>query len=630
MLPKLAVGNLRRNFHNYWAYFLSAAFSAFVLYLFLSITFGKVTGEVSQYQVCAAVFTIGAFLTGLFTVFFIWYSNSFFIKSRKKEFATYMLLGMTKRQTVLLSFIENLVILVLAFAVGIVAGILLNKALIMLLFSIIQVRAEVSFEVNLEAFKTCAYVYLGVFALITLHSTLLLRKTSLINLIHASKKSEKVLKVSKKTYVFAVIAVILLGLGYYQAVALANPLLWFQIVIMICIGTALLFASLGALFFHFRRKNEAGMYKGTSLITVSQLMHRYRGNVGVLSVIAITTSVALCAVLACCSLFALVNGNSRAERPFSVEYAVFDANANAAYADALKSHPEVKETASAEIRLLNVQARTNEYPQSQDYFIVGETVYNQAMAALKRPAIPRIASEGDTVLVLAYDSSKAKDVKVDLKGTTLPLSITRTEVKSFMSLDRFRCTLVVQDALYDKLKNTPGAEETVLMGRMLENDMRAGDFTADLRKVLPKESKLKTFYENYMSEIGLQGVLVFVGVFVGLLFVAATGSILYYRMSMEAREDSMNYVTLRKLGVSGREIRNAVAKQLGMIFGLPLALAAINAFAAVFQLEMIIKSYGASTLKSTYLVILGIYMLFYGAYYLLTLKKYVKTVTRSS
>ena len=318
MLCKLAFSNLRRNFGNYGAYFFSAAFSAFVLYLFLSVVYGDATASATEYQSAQSVFGIGAVLTGLFTVFFLWYSNSFFVKMRKKEFATYMLLGMSRGQTIRLCLVENLAILALAYAAGITAGILLNKLLIMALLAIIKVQAHVPFEINRPALVICTNVYLGVLALISIHSAWIILKSTLLDLMNASRRSEKLLRMTPGICIMGVLSLACLGLAYGMSIfGSVNPILWMLMVLLVCVGTALLFLSLGAMYFHFARRDRSRLLRGSRLVTVSQLMHRYRGNVGVLTVIAITTSVALCAVMSCFSLFTKVEENSRAMRPFS-------------------------------------------------------------------------------------------------------------------------------------------------------------------------------------------------------------------------------------------------------------------------------------------------------------------------
>lgn len=628
MLVKLAFGNIRRNFKNYWAFFLSAAFSVFVLYLFLSIVFGKATASVASFQSTKVLFGIGAVLTAMFIVFFIWYSNSFFVKSRKKEFATYMLLGMSKNQTVRLSFLENFSILALAYAAGIAAGMLLNKFLIMLLFHLMREHAYVPFEINLQALKICSLIYAGVFVLIAVHSALLLSRNSLIGLIDASRKAERGMKVSWLTYVIGAGAVGFLGLGYFLALVFGtNAILWPLIVLFVCIGTALLFMGIASLYFHFMRRNKTKLYRGTRLVTVAQLMHRFRGNVGALSVIAITTSVALCAVLTCCGMFTNVAESARAMRPFSVEYKNIGNDADAVFGEAGRAHPEIRVKSKTVVDLLQVKTGGNDASEGEDGYVIGESAYDSIIAAQGAPVRARISGAGGCVLVqyraaLASNQPAQTEWTVLAGGAAETLEVERTESGIITSLDRYRRTFVVKDGVYDELRNTPGVSVLSLTEVQLASDALSAAFIADLRARMPAENRMLTYYESYMDGLKMMGVLMFVGVFIGLLFIAATGSILYFRMAMEASEDRDKFITLIKIGMSARELRSAIAKELAVVFAAPLAVAAVNAFMAMFPLEQIARL----QMTGMYFIILACYAALYGLYYLLTVNKYAGTI----
>jgi putative ABC transport system permease protein len=152
--------------------------------------------------------------------------------------------------------------------------------------------------------------------------------------------------------------------------------------------------------------------------------------------------------------------------------------------------------------------------------------------------------------------------------------------------------------------------------------MKADSFAPDLGARMPKEAALNTYYKHYSDALEVYGVLMFVGVFVGLLFIVATGGILYFRMAMEAAEDRERFVTLARIGMSTAEIRAAIAKGLAIIFGAPLVVAAANTLVAMTILERMVSF----SMLGAYLVILAAYAGLYAMYKLRTLSKYVKTV----
>ncbi len=627
MLTKLAFGNIRRNFRNYWAYFVSSAFSVFVLYLFLSVCFGGVTGIASKFQTTGALFGIGAFLTASFAAFFIWYSNSFFTKSRKKEFATYMLLGMSKRQVVSLNVLENIAVLVMAFAAGITAGVLLNKLLIMLLLRIMSVTMAVPFEINAIALGISAVFFACVIAVVCLHGAFLLGRNSLIELINASKKAEKPMKASALTWVVGALAVFCLGFGYYLSVAKGlNIMLWVPIVALVCVGTALAFLGLATLYLHFGRKNEARLYRGPRLITVTQLMHRYRGNVGALSTIAITTTVALCAVLCCCGLFLVARDSARSQRPFSME--IHAGKQTEGYVEqVIKEHPEARLLHKVPIHAVRLKALDVE--RNSTFQIISQSQYNTIAEAMGWQDRITLSSDDAAVQVLyssvgTYDRADRKTITIPVGDAARQLAIERTSTRTYLSLERFVRSLVVPDRLYGQIAKEPGIESILLVGYVLEDDMKASGLVAGLRAGWVADTKLYTFYEYYEDNQQLFGVLMFVGVFVGLLFLTATGSILYFRMSMEALEDREKFLTLIKLGIGHDQLRQAIAGELAIVFGAPLVLAVVNSFMASVPLGKFVSV----NLSGIFAVIVAVYALLYGFYFLLTWNKYVRTVSR--
>lgn len=127
-LFNIALNNIKNNFKNYWTFFLSSTFSVFVLYLFISIVNNNsIKSEFEGKQMLTLLFIVASYITAIFSSYFVWYSNSFLIKSRNKEFALYMILGMSKMQTFVLSFIENFITTVGAFFLGITLGLIFNK-----------------------------------------------------------------------------------------------------------------------------------------------------------------------------------------------------------------------------------------------------------------------------------------------------------------------------------------------------------------------------------------------------------------------------------------------------------------------------------------------------------------------
>ncbi|APC40111.1 FtsX-like permease family protein [Clostridium estertheticum] len=630
-LISMAVNNIKKNFKNYWTFFLSSSFSVFVLYLFMSIVYNEdVKAKLGNMKSIMIVFIIAAYMIAAFSAFFIWYSNSFLIKSRKKEFATYMLLGMSKKQVVKLNIIENLITIAFAFCSGIILGLIFNKFFIMLLYVMIRVTGDVSFQISLEALKFCSIVFGAMFIIISIHGSKLIYRDNLIDLFNSSKKAEKGLKVSHLTMIISILSIVFLGYGYYIAIRnlAANILLTPIVVLLVVIGTILFFTSFTSLIIYISKKNEKSLFKGTKLIYISQLYYRYKGNVGTLSVIAITTSVALCASIFCFGFFNKVEENSRNMRPFSIEYANGTNNTDKIFENTIKNHKEISVVYKDNMEFFKVKTK-DFLLGNHEFLVLNESKFNEINSHEKSDMKINLKNDMDCnfVQVANFVSDKSvigKEVKLSGGGSDYNLKITDTYKKSFMAIDDSKPTLIVKDSVYSQIKSTISKENTYkVTGYMLNNDFLSENFIKDLKIVIPQETKLLTFYENFMDGIKMMGILAFIGLFIGLIFVTATGGIIYFKMCMEASEDKNKFIILKNIGASKAEITKAISKELMILFGIPFVVATINTFAASIPIGKMV----AVNITKEFIIIILVYAVLYSIYYLITLKAYIKIVS---
>ncbi|MBZ9686928.1 ABC transporter permease [Clostridium estertheticum] len=633
-LISMAVNNIRKNFKNYWAFFLSSTFSVFALYLFMSIVDNSdVKVQLGNMKSFMTLFVIASYMIATFSAFFIWYSNTFIIKSRKKEFATYMLLGMSKKQTATLNFIENLITIVGAFCSGIALGLIFNKFFIMLLYVMIRATGDVSFQISLEALKVCSIVFGAMFIIISIHSSKLIYRDNLIDLFNSSKKAEKGLKVSFLTLIISIISIVLLSYGYYMAIRkiAANILIAPIVVLLVVIGTILFFTSFTSLIIYVSKKNEKSLFKGTKLIYISQLYYRYKGNVGTLSVIAVTTTVALCAMMVCFGLFNKTEENSRNMRPFSIEYINGTNNTDKTFENTIKNHKEISVVYKDTMEFIKVKTKDPLFGTYGTFLVLNESKFNEINSHEKAGVKINLKNERDCYFfqITSFDTDKSvigKDVKLAVGNKDYNLKITDTDMKYVIALEHAKQTFIVKDSVYSKIKSTISKENTCkVTGYTLNNDFLSQNFIVDLKNKMPSENKLLTFYEHFADGLKLMGMMAFIGLFIGLLFLTATGSIIYFKMSMEAAEDKSKFIILRKIGVSKAEIRKAVSKELMILFGAPFVVASINTFVALIPLE---KMLGFNITKE-FIIIILVYAVLYSIYYLITLKSYIKIVSSS-
>lgn len=631
-LFNIGLNNIKNNFKNYWTFFLSSTFSVFVLYLFISIVNNNsIKSEFEGKQMLTLLFIVASYITAIFSSYFVWYSNSFLIKSRNKEFALYMILGMSKMQTFVLSFIENFITTVGAFFLGITLGLIFNKFFLMLLYTMIGAHGDVKIQLSLKAFGVCFVVFGFMFILINIHSFILMHKGNIIELFNASRKTEKDLKVSFITSFIALLSIIFLGVGYYIAIKKItfNINLAYVVVLLVVIGTILFFIGVTSCIIYFSKKNEKNLFKGTKLIAISQISYRFKNNVSTLSVISVTTTITLCAMIACFGLFDKVEENTRYVRPFSVEYIKDNDIVDKIFQDTVKKHKEVSVKHNKNIELLEVKVKVSFYSNINTFFIINESQFNKVANSKKTNKRVTLKNSTDCYFFQMKDFAANKSVIGEIielmsKNKKYNLKISGTDMKYFIGMEHFKETFVVKDIVYNEIKSTISKEKVFkIAGYTFENEYFLKDFIQDLKKQIPPKNNLLTYYESYSYGLKMTGMMAFIGIFIGLVFLTATGSIIYFKMIMEAQEDKNKFITLKKIGASEKEIKKAISEELFILFGLPFIVAVINSYVASIVLGkmMTLKIY------KSFAIIILVYAVFYSGYYLITLESYIKTIS---
>lgn len=632
MLFKVASKNVKKNYKSYLTYFASVTFSVMMVYLFLAIFYNPVVnasfGSDKKFML---VFKIASVITVFFSAFFIWYSNSFFIKSRKKELATYMLLGMSKFDVFLLMLFENIIITIISFFFGIFIGVLFSKFFIMILIALMKVTINIEFRFEFKAFITSAEAFVVIFAVIAVHSAAIVYRYRLIDLFNAAKKREKAPKVSALTAFLGSISIIAIGYGYYLALTKAkntsNIMLYVEFMLLIVAGTFMLFYSSVIFFIHLKRGNKERYYKGTNLISTTQLLYRYRGNAGSLAIISILSAVALTAMCFCYSFYSNINQSTKENRPFSLQYNSSN-ELNKKAENILKRHAEVSVKSKDNIKLLT--GTINYSGQEFPCYMISETQYNKIAENEKYGEKVNLKGDNEAFSIdIEYAQTQAKFLRnsvadIKLENYYQKLNVKGYTTKRFIAVETSAQTFVVKDAVFRQCEKNVSKDKVLnITGYELNNDMKAGKLAGELNKIIPKENQFSAYYTLFEESFRGSAVMLFIGVFMGMLFLLATGSIIYFKQVVEASEDKYRYAILSKIGLDNKEIKQAVMKQLLLIFGLPLIVSIAHSYAA----SQLFGQMFHADLNIQYFVVLAAYAVLYLVYYFITVRSYTRIVT---
>ncbi|OXL83332.1 hypothetical protein BCV73_09745 [Paenibacillus sp. SSG-1] len=638
----VAKKNIQGNVKNYLIYLLSMIFSVMIYYIFVSLQYSQAIAEgLQSSESLRAILSQASVILILFTAVFVWGSNAFFTRKRKKEVGLYALLGMRRQTIARMLFYENLIMSLVALILGVSLGTLLSKLFTMILLKLLDNPVRAGFEIHIGAIGQVTLVFAVLILITSMQGYRLIYKFKLVELFQAERKGEHAPRISRLA---AGLSVILIALGYWTAFKPVSTtqgiLVNFSIIFIgLGAGTYLLFRSLVIALLQLSSHHKKRYYRGINMIGTSHLLYRIRSNTVMLTTIALLSSLTLCAVSVGYSFFYTQKQSAEQERPFSYTYAASAASENGLDAAARQlilsdaKHPVIAEidlpaiATDADLTQFAYQPGNYE-PNEVPVKLISASTYNQAASALGYKE--RLQPTGrDVVLVrplytnLSADEVQGNRISITAGNEQESLEVTGVAEGRILPWGYPDLCIVMSDGLFSQLsKSLKGSTYKAFKVRGQETTKETA--TA-LIKLSGDESKMATFYRQYRQNVENAGINVFTLGFLGLVFLAATGSIIYFNQLTEAEASKGSYGILRKIGVSRKDIRRSVAKQVLFVFGLPLivglvhsimmlkALAGINLISGLFAVPILLSG--------------GAYLLIYLAYYAFTVKTYYRTVS---
>ena len=617
-------------------------FSIVIYFTFVSLKYDQtIQASTDSSTKISSVFNGASVVLMIFVAVFIWYSNSFFTKKRKKEVGLYSLLGVRKKQIGRMLFYENFIMGILALFIGIVIGSILSKFFVVLLMKVMGYDAVGNFVISSAAILNTIIVFTLITVITSIHGYRLIYRFKLIELFKAESEGEKEPKAS---VMIAILSVILVGIGYWLALQnllesdawrkmgfMVTPLV---ILVTVILGTYLLFSSCIVYLLKILRKNKNYFWKGINLITTSQLLYRMKGNARTLTIIAVLSSTTLTAVGASYSFYYNNRNNAETANPNSMMFISQDENLSNQIKDRIshdKKHNiiyhEIIPTLQLNVDITNLNSKIS--ADEVEYTIISNENFNKLIKVQKRNDF--LSLNGSEAAAL--DATYFEGLSPEYVGSTISLNVNdRSESITFKDLKKFNVlnlytsniTVVVSDELFSKLGN--GSNLVNMEAYKLTNEDVAKALTKVIDSMLPETANFSSFYINYVQGMESTGLLIFMGGFLGLVFLAATGSIIYFKQLTEANLDKERYDILHKIGVNKKEVKKSISRQILFVFALPLIAGIAHCAVALTALSRLLQT----NLVTPVMICIGIYACIYIAYYFLTVNNYYKIVTKSS
>lgn len=620
-LFSLARKNIQRNLSNYFLYIASMVFSIVIYFTFVTLKYNDDLSALKQSsQQIKGLMSASSVVLLFFIVIFMAYSNSFFMKKRKKEVALYSLLGVRKQKIGLMLFFENLVIGLVSLVFGILLGFFMSQGLLMILVRLMGYEVVGSLTFSMEALINTTGIFTLLFLFTSLQGYRVIYQFKLIDLFHADKQGEQIPRAS---LVAALLGTVLIAFGYYTAASdmftseiwrfftvLGTPLMVIGVTIA---GTYLLFHSVSVFVLTALKKATSWSWKGLNLIGVSQLLYRIRANAKSLSIIAILSATTITAGGGVFGMYYNAEASVRQMLPNTLMWK----------GDAVElPQQEVLYNESLTVKNLRVD---NEY-SFFEYTLLKESDYNR-LAKLQGKDQELHVADGSTVLLdAAYDERFSHDfTNEDFKlenGDSFHVDKMYTE--SVLNFTSAGTVLVVNDQEF----TATNAEEVTIQVIGLDNDLKQQAMSKDIYKQLSSEQQesFSSVPQSYEDSIATVGALLFVGSFLGLVFLAATGSIIYFKILTEAEEDQAKYAILNKIGVNSKQILKTVAGQVAVIFSAPLIVGIAH---SVFALLAFSQLFNMNITKPVILWMIA-YSAIYFIYYIFTVRSFYKIVRQGN
>lgn len=671
---KLAITNIKKNAKTYVPYMITSILTISMFYIICSLGNNPNITKACGTDSMKYVLFLGTWVCGIFAVIFLFYTNSFLMKRRKKEFGLYNILGMEKKHISMVVLCETLIMSIISLVLGLVVGILFDKLMLLVILSMFTVEIPLGFHISPESFPATLTLFTGIFVLIFLNSIRQIHLAKPIELLQGSTVGEKE---PKAKWLIALIGAICLGSGYYISLTTTNPIsalnmfFFFIAVILVIIGTYLLFTAGSIVLLKALRKNKNYYYKTKNFISISGMIYRMKQNaVGLANICVLSTMV----LVMISSTFSLWNGmndvlNNFYPREFiftptftPFEYSEESASDLKAWVNDTLDECNVKPKDITEYSYLNFAV-----VQDKDTFIMDRD----------NPAYSNMVNEIRNLFFITLDDyNKMANSNETLEADEVLVYSNRDQY-SYKEMKLSNKTLKIKETLKDfpnnniMASNVASSHFIVVKDKSVINDLnkiqneKYGDMAssiqyyyafnvdANIEKIIDInnkfENKIKemgTYGENtnkYVYEgrfdcresekndfIGMYGGLYFIGVFLGVLFIIATILIMYYKQISEGYDDKGRFEIMQKVGISHEEIKKSIHSQVLTVFFLPLIVAGIHVAFAFPFITRLLAILNLTNVKLFAMATVGgflIFSVFYAVVYRITARSYYKIVS---
>ena len=654
---KLAVSNLIKNRKLYYPFALAVLLAVTITFLFYSLTLNPNIGKIRGGETISMTLGLGMVIVTIASAIIVFYANSFVMKNRSKELGIYGMLGLEKRHLISMVFKELLIFGSLTLTAGLGLGALFDKLIFALLLKLMNMKVELVATFQPSVFILVTLIFGAIFlGLIFINAFRIAR----MNALQLSREKASGEKKGRFLGLQTILGLISLGAGYYLAVTVENPLsavlIFFVAVLLVILGTYLLFNAGITVFLQILKKNKRYYYQPNNMISVSNLIFRMKKNAVGLATIAILSTMVLVTMSAATSIFKGSETFKKVMNPH--DFGITGQNVEKEdinklldqYASDKGLTVTKKEVltysnfgvANQEGTKLTIFEKGQNRVQPKTIFMVFDQKDYENMTGQK------LALSGKEVGLFTKNKQLQGQKELTLNDQTYTI---KEEIKKDFILEHVPNQyniltsdynyLVVPDlkAFLDQYPNSSifnqyygGMNVTASEDEQLKIADDYSKFVNNFNRELNKEGSYvfgSNLADSSAQVSALFGGVFFIGIFLSIIFMVGTVLVIYYKQISEGYEDRERFIILQKVGLDQKQIKQTINKQVLTVFFLPLLFAFLHLAFAYHMLSLILKVIGvldATMMLTVTLSICAIFLIVYVLIFMITSRSYRKIV----
>lgn len=674
MYFKIALSNVKKSFKDYTIYFLTLTLSVCIFYSFNSIESQKAIIEIGKSDLelmDSVVKMIG--LISLFVSFIqgslILYANNFLIKKRKKEFGIYMSLGMGTKKISKILVLEAFFVGLLSLLSGLILGIIFSQGLSLLTSQLFDIPMnEYIFIISFSAILKTVLYFSIIFILVIIFNTFIISKYKIIDMLNASRKNEA-MKLKKPiiyivTFIISIILIIIAYIYVIESGLDASNKLFIKSIILGVFGTFLLFFGLAGFALNLIKRNKNIYFKSLNMFILNQISNKVKTNFISMSVICLMLFLTIGMLSTGISFKNALEKDLKNNTPFDAS-----ARMNISEDDEIRSISE-------SIHKLGYDFDNNE--KYVEYTVYGsksdiKKLFSGKLKEEDYKRLNKIETYGSSIITIS-DYNKIRNLdgknKINLKKNEVLLISNSSKIVNIindilkydreLTIDDINCTVknskIITDALYTSAMDINMF--TLIINDSLLKSIELKDYTfssidinysdESRKKSEEKYSKLfKSFLEGkgnskygfilgttkdqaYLENKGMTTTILFVGIYLGIVFLISSMAILSLQQLSEASDSIDRYKSLKRIGATDSMVNKTIFVQTMIHFGLPLGLAFVHSTVAIYVITEFIKMFGRPNIGASSIATALIFLVIYLGYFYATYAGYKNMVKNSN